>query len=265
MSPTDPPEPPKNGANGHTHLNGSAGHEPEPEEDDELDEPAPAEEEAEELSPPPVAVAELAAATIRFVASKYKVALDGTSDTLPGLFVPPSVTGVLDGPPLEEVLYLRDETANLAWAVERTVQGPSGDPRNRRDEGYPPAFEPGHDPAAELDYVLQTGVPEWWIPFLPYSTGYATIALAKGMLTRADESPVEPLGLLLRPGEALGIQDEEIPREGARVRRIPTLARHPDGTFARWVTRRVTVGRGEGSSGLAFDSAVARHPAPPPD
>ena len=135
--------------------------------------------------------------------------------------MPPSVTGVLDGPALEEVLYLRDETANMAWAVERTVQGPSGDPRNRRDEGYPPAFEPGVDPAAELDYLLQTDVPEWWIPFLPYSTGYATIALAKGVMTRADDSPVEPLGLLLRPGESLGIRDEEIPREGARVRRVP--------------------------------------------
>jgi hypothetical protein len=84
------------------------------------------------------------------------------------------------------------------------------------------------------------------------------------VMTRADDSLVEPLGLLLRPGETLAIQDEEIPREGARIRRIPTLARHPDGTFARWVTRRVTVGRGEGASGLAFDSAVARHPAAPP-
>jgi hypothetical protein len=183
--------------------------------------------------------------------------------TIPGLFVPPSVTGVLDGPALEEVLYLRDELANMAWAVERTVQGPSGDPRSRHDEGYPPAFQPGLDPAAELDYVLQTGVPQWWIPFLPYSTGYATIALAKGVMTRPDESLVEPLGVLLRPGDALGIRDEEIPREGARVRRVPTLARRVDGSFARWITRRVTVGRGEGASGLAFDSTVARHPLPP--
>ena len=36
----------------------------------------------EPLEPPPTAVAELAAACMRFVATKYKVALDGTPDTL---------------------------------------------------------------------------------------------------------------------------------------------------------------------------------------
>jgi hypothetical protein len=36
----------------------------------------------EPLTPPPPAVAELCAAAMRFVASKYKVALDGTPDTL---------------------------------------------------------------------------------------------------------------------------------------------------------------------------------------
>ncbi len=39
-------------------------------------------EEPADLPPPPPAVAELVAACMRFVASKYKVALDGTPDTL---------------------------------------------------------------------------------------------------------------------------------------------------------------------------------------
>jgi hypothetical protein len=33
----------------------------------------------------------------------------------------------LEGPPFEEVLFLRDEMANMAWAVEPIVQGVSGD------------------------------------------------------------------------------------------------------------------------------------------
>ena len=89
----------------------------------------------------------------------FEVSIAGTDQTLPGLFVPPSVTGVLDGPPLEEVLYLRDELANSAWAVERMVQGPTGDPRSRHDEGYPPPFAPGTDPGAELDYLLADRCP----------------------------------------------------------------------------------------------------------
>ena len=38
------------------------------------------------------------------------------------------------------------------------------------------------------------------------------------------------------------------------------LSRGIDGSYLRWITRRVTVGRGEGASGLAFDSTVARKP-----
>jgi hypothetical protein len=192
----------------------------------------------------------------------FELSVSGTAHTLPGLFVPPSVCGVLDGPAVEEFLFLRDEMANSAWAVERSVSGPSGATRNRRDEGYPPPFQRGFDPAAELDYLLETEVPAWWIPFLPYSTGYATIALAKGLMLH-DDQPVEPLGVVLRPGEPMALRDEEIPREGVRLRRVPTLARRVDGSYARWITRRVTVGRGEGSSGLAFDVTVARTPLPP--
>ena len=63
--PSDPPE--AKGANG---SNGAGFHR-------EAEEPEP-----EALPPPPSPVAELCAACMRFVASKYKVALDGTPDTL---------------------------------------------------------------------------------------------------------------------------------------------------------------------------------------
>jgi hypothetical protein len=74
MIPADPPDPPDppnppGGANGSNGANGAGfHHEPEPE--------------PEPLPPPPPQVAELVAACMRFVAAKYKVALDGTPDTL---------------------------------------------------------------------------------------------------------------------------------------------------------------------------------------
>jgi len=55
----------------------------------------------------------------------------------------------------------------------------------------------------------------------------------------------------------LNLQEEEILREGVRVRRIPTFTRSADGHYLRWIARRINVGRGEGSSGLAFDDANA--------
>ena len=37
----------------------------------------------------------------------------------------------MESRPIEEVLFLRDEMANLAWAVERLVESPAERPLNR--------------------------------------------------------------------------------------------------------------------------------------
>jgi hypothetical protein len=191
-------------------------------------------------------------------------AVNDVGDDLPALLIPPAVVGHDDGQAIEEVLFLRDETANLAWAVERTVPAPSGDVRARSDEGtQPPPPTPG-DTNAELDYRLQLGVPEQWIPHLPQTTGYRAIELVQGRMRRADGSLVPPVVVLLNEAGASPIADEEIPREGVRVRRVPVLARTLDGSYRRWTSRRVGVGRGEGSSGLAFDAAIRRTLQPPP-
>ena len=96
-------------------------------------------------------------------------------------------------------------------------------------------------------------VPRHWIPLVPVATGYGEVALRKAAMER-DGQPVLPVGALLTP-TPLTFPSEEIPREGIQVRTVPVLARRPDGTYARWIAHRVRVGRGEGSSGLAFDSA----------
>ena len=187
----------------------------------------------------------------------FEISQPDSDATIDGLFVPPAAAGILEGPALEEVVFVRDEMANLAWAIERLVQAPSGTPRSRTAEPGPPPFQPGTE-AADLDYLLSTSVPADWIPLVPVRAGENSIVLRKGAMLDAADRVVEPLGRLLRPNEALDIQDEEIPREGVRIRRVPVLTRRTDGSYTRWVTRRVTVGRGEGSSALAFDSAILR-------
>jgi hypothetical protein len=62
--------------------------------------------------------------------------------------------------------------------------------------------------------------------------------------------------LLGDPDEALLIPEEEVPREGAVVRRCFQAARDADGRLYVWLTHRKSVGRGEGSSGLRFDTLV---------
>lgn len=171
-------------------------------------------------------------------------------ETFPGLLVPPSALGVIEGRPVEDVAFLRDEMANMAWAVERAVQARSGETRSRGDEERPVNRVDDLEPDAELQYLLRTEVPKHWIPFIPISTGLGQIALRKGTMAEEDLS----LGVLLAP-TPMTVEDEEIPREGLRVRRVPALARATDGRYLRWITRRVSVGRGEGWSGLAFDGA----------
>jgi len=52
------------------------------------------------------------------------------------------------------------------------------------------------------------------------------------------------------------VNEEEVPRSGKLVTRSYQHARWLDGRTLTWIGRRVTTGRGEGTSGLAFDRAV---------
>ncbi len=183
--------------------------------------------------------------------------------TRDGLLIPPAAVAVQDGPAIEEVLFVRDEMANLAWAIERSVQGPSGQARERAREGDDPRPRaPGPVVRAQLDYLLQTGLPARWIPYLPRSSGYRAIDLVQGRMVDAAGVPIAPVGRLLNEADVSKIKDGEVPREGVVVRRCPSMTRRADGTYVRWTTRRVSVGRGEGSSRLAFDSAIPRKARP---
>jgi hypothetical protein len=179
-------------------------------------------------------------------------AADG--DSLPGVVLPPVAATPLIGDPVEEVAFIRDETANMAWAVERIVPGRSGDPRPRSAEQLPPRPEPPeHLDPNDVLYELQVPVPRNWIPLVPVRLAPGTIGLRKGAMLDEGEA-VQAESLLLEP-TPLTFAPEEIPREGITVRAVRSLARRRDGTYARWTGHRISVGRGEGSSGYASDAA----------
>jgi hypothetical protein len=54
---------------------------------------------------------------------------------------------------------------------------------------------------------------------------------------------------------ALALFDEEVPREGARITRCAQHARWFGGSAVLWMGLRKSAGKGEGSSGLRFDTA----------
>ena len=61
-------------------------------------------------------------------------------------------------------------------------------------------------------------------------------------------------GRVLEPQTRLLVDEEEVPREGARVVRRFQSARGPDGRLHVRVGRRKGPGRGEGSSRLELDA-----------
>lgn len=170
----------------------------------------------------------------------------------PLLLIPPTVETTDAARPLEDVRFLRDEAANLAWAVEQRVESTAGRPVDLAARARPPV-------AAEADddrwrFVLTTGPPDNWVPLVPVRIGdEGAIAFQRGRLAGAGGTQ-GARGHVLEPRRRLLINEEEIPREGARVVRRFQSARGVDGRLHVWVGRRKGPGRGEGSSALTFDA-----------
>ena len=183
-----------------------------------------------------------------------------TNDTQKLFFLPPVLGPLLESQPMEDLSLLRDEMANLAWAVERVVESAAGRPLDRHEVYQETLAEQPPSPSpdgAPLMYRLGTTVPDYWIPMLPVKDG-TTLRLKRGVLPGFGEGGIQglqlPKGRLLEPARELLLYEEEVPREGARVTRTYQYARWIDGATYLWMGRRKQPGRGEGSSGLQFDS-----------
>jgi hypothetical protein len=199
------------------------------------------------------------------------------------LLVLPTVPKVQESPPTEEVALIRDEVANMVWGVESTIRLASGQSkpgleaaRQTRaffealvaESGGPPP--PAVAAKAPIRYRVMSSVPENWIPFIPvhFEGSVREIQLQRAAMLRViegDPDPaikVEPRTTLLRegldrvPAEPYFMHEEEVPRAGTRVTQLFERTRWSDGRVYVWPRVRRQTGRGEGSSGLAFDELV---------
>lgn len=198
----------------------------------------------------------------------------------------PVAQQVLSGPPQEEFMLARDEMANMVWAVEQTIPLPSGDTRQGATAGYETAAffladyerRMGHPPVpppaaadAKIRYRLMSEVPEHWIPLVPVHVegDNREVQLQRAAMLRifdgdtADPQPIRPRTSLLRAGldgpdapRKYVIHEEEVPRAGTSVTLGFKRTRWHDGRAWVWLGVRKQTGRGEGSSGLAFDRIV---------
>lgn len=183
-----------------------------------------------------------------------------------------------------DVWLVLDEAANMVWGIEKTVALANADSKTDLEaakqtlafyHGLVAADSPPPvSGAAVLRYQVMTTVPENWIPFAPVHVDgdNREIQLQRSALPRiieGDADPpvkVQPRTMLLRQGldevppQPYFLHEEEVSRAGTAATQTYQRTRWTDGqVYTRLRVRRQT-GRGEGSSGLAFDQAI---PVPP--
>jgi hypothetical protein len=172
------------------------------------------------------------------------------------LFVPPVVKELLESKPVESVAFVRDEMANMVWAVEMVVPGSMGEARDGFEmalqyrqfiESHAPvASVPGAPLANDAKIKWELGnfnIPENWIPFIPVrvdnpfgrDTNLRRAALPR-LVPGLAPSRIRPRTELLKEG--LGripvppflIHEEEVPRSGINVYRTWQRTRWYDGS-----------------------------------
>ena len=193
-----------------------------------------------------------------FTLSESEPAAAGATATSELFILPPVASQAITSEPVEDVLLLRDEMANLAWGVERRYEGERGSAIERIEQ-FTRTLRERTVPEQEagLRYELGTTVPPYWFPLVP-------TALAGGLGLKLErmanqDASVKPRGRFLEVGGP-PIPDAEVPREGTRLVRDYLLTRWSNGEPLLWARRIRRVGRGEGSSGLRFDVAELEEP-----
>jgi hypothetical protein len=183
---------------------------------------------------------------------------------------------VQEGAPLEDVSLIRDEMANMVWAIEQQVPLASGWPRAGGEAAHelrahlqnlvaaggaapPPATAP-------IRYQTMNAVPESWVPFVPVHVDGSTreTQLQRAAMPRfldgdpADPAKIRPRTPLLQQNlpAAYFVNEEEVPRAGARVSQCYQRTRGPDGRVTVWYGASKSTGHGQGSSGLTFDRLI---------
>ena len=191
------------------------------------------------------------------------------------LFLPPVLGKMQESAPLEKVILARDEMANMVWGIEQTVPSPTGGgidgheaaaALERYFEGEAQPDDEIIETGAIIRYRVGTQVFENWIPFIAVKAPGSNreIRLQRAAMPRivkgTMDGVVEPRGVILREGLDRGqpyfIHEEEVPRVGTTAIRTNQRTRWWNGMLYNWVGRRVYTGRGQGSSGLEFDSII---------
>jgi len=176
-------------------------------------------------------------------------------------FLPAALTQSQESEPIEQVNFMRDEMANMVWAVEDWIPDETGAGINGNDAADKTGVEPPPIAAskASIRYVLGTTVPENWIPFLPVHKpgSIQHIQFQRAAMPKLGDPPREVIkakGVMLNEvPPPYYVNEEEVPSAGSIIRRSWQRTRWFNGRTFVWIGRYRETGRGQGSSNLRFD------------
>ena len=178
----------------------------------------------------------------------------------PWLLLLAATASLLEGRSIERTQLRRDEGANVAWAVERLIEGPDGRPIDRDAEWRTQRPLPPTPPedSATWQYRLESTVPPHWVPLVPVRpTISPSGALRRGRMAAWSTMPPSfapgVRGTVLAGPAPRTIDDQEVPVEGVEVVRRWQLARSADGGVHLWLGREKGAGYGRINSGLVYD------------
>jgi hypothetical protein len=193
--------------------------------------------------------------------SMYKVSGAGVRSDF--ILMAPTLGIVDDGDAIEQVRFLRDDMAALAWAVEHQLQGDLDSAVDawevylQRIQGDKPPAPPLPTPSGpKIYYTLETSVPDNWIPMVPVKSPQGELFLRRGTMEIATSTGFTNLKArtaILEPQHPFFVADRCVTRAGDQVDRYFRYTRSTDGTIFVWMARKSGSGRGEGWSGLRFD------------
>ena len=205
------------------------------------------------------------------------------------LLLLPTVAKIQEAKPFEEVMFIRDEVANMAWGIETVVPLPGSSSKSGFEAAaeyhsylqkliddvaieLPPAVPvKDGDEEAKIRYQIMNTIPENWIPFIPthVTNSNREVQLQRAAMPRilngTPKKPdkIRPRTSLLQEGlvdkDPYFIHEEEVPRAGIRVEQSYQRTRWTNGEVFVWFGVRKTTGRGEGSSGLGFDRILNKN------
>jgi hypothetical protein len=189
--------------------------------------------------------------------------LSGQTQRSDFITMAPTLGVVDDANALEEVLFLRDDMAAMAWAVEHQLQGDLDAPLDayelylQRTAGAAPVAPTATPGGPKIYYTLETSIPDNWIPMVPVQSKQNELFLRRGTMKIATSGGgfelLKAHALILEPQHPFVVADRFVCRAGVQVDRYFRRTRSADGSTFVWMARKSEEGRGPGWSGLRFD------------